>query len=106
MQLYPQPSYLTLEAAHIKAVSCEGPDKISNGLSLCSNHHAFFDSGAFTISPHSNKFYIEVSDRIVFKGKDMWLSPYDMNQLYVPDKAIDKPGLEFIEWHRENVFVT
>ncbi len=36
----------------------------------------------------------------------MWLSPYDMNQLYVPDKAIDKPGLEFIEWHRENVFVT
>lgn len=106
LQSNPVPNYLALVAAHIKAVSYDGPDKISNGLSLCSNLHTFFDRGAFTINPTSNQFSIEVSDKIVINEKDLRLSPYDRKSLHVPLNAYNRPELEFIEWHRENVFVS
>ena len=102
IQLYSQ--NLALEAAHIKAVKDNGPDKITNGLSLCSNHHALFDSGAFTIAPYSKRFLIEISDKTNVKGKDKWLIPYDKQQLITPKHHNHKPKLEYIEWHREHVF--
>lgn len=65
-----------------------------------------FDRGAFTIIPTSNQFSIEVSDKIVINEKDLRLSPYDRKSLHVPLNAYNRPELEFIEWHRENVFVS
>ena len=103
IQLYDK--YLALEAAHIKAIKYDGPDMINNGLSLCSNHHALFDSGAFTIAPHSNGlFFVEVSDKINQKYNEKWLMPYSKHQLVAPKDIAHRPELEFIEWHRDNVF--
>jgi len=103
IQLYD--NYPALEAAHIRAVKNDGPDIIKNGMALCSNHHALFDSGAFTIAPHTKSYYVEVSNKIDRKYSDKWLVPYNKHQLVVPKDITHRPDLEFIEWHRENVFV-
>ena len=94
-----------LEAAHIKAVQNDGPDIISNGLSLCSTHHALFDEGAFTVAPKADELYMEMSSSVLVKGTDRWLSPYINRSLHVPKRPLHRPATEFIEWHRNHVFV-
>ena len=37
------------EAAHIRPISLEGPDQLSNLLCLCPNHHKLLDSGGIVI---------------------------------------------------------
>ena len=49
-----------LEAAHIMWHARGGPDVDANGLALCSNHHKFFDSGAFTVGDGSDPRIVRV----------------------------------------------
>ena len=93
-----------LEAAHIKAVQYNGPNIVSNGLSLCSNHHTLFDRGTFTIVPKSNKFIVEVSERVMDEGLNKLLSPYNSCPIVLPQNHFNNPKLEYLEWHREHVF--
>ena len=92
-----------LQAAHIKPFTAEGPNSVNNGLLLRSDLHILFDRGYLTITP---EYKIEVSRKIkeefdngknyyAFHGKDFYT---------LPKTVEERPSLEFIKWHNENIF--
>jgi len=92
-----------LEAAHIKSFKEKGPNRINNGILLRSDFHKLFDRGYITVT---KDYRIEVSRKIKEEfnnGKHYYA--YHGNELAVLPNFIDeKPNLEFIQWHNENVF--
>ena len=91
-----------LESAHIKPVSREGPHRVSNGLLLRSDLHILFDQGYVTVAPD---YRINVSQRIheeFDNGKEYY--KLHGEELRLPDRVIDRPNREFVEWHNESVF--
>jgi putative restriction endonuclease len=92
-----------LQAAHIKPFNEQGPNCINNGLLLRSDLHILFDRGYLTVTP---EYKIEVSRKIkeefnngkhyyAFHGKELYA---------LPKLSEDRPGLDFIRWHNENVY--
>ena len=92
-----------LEAAHIKPYAESGPHFISNGLLLRSDLHKLFDSGYLTIT---DEYKIEVSNRIKQEyenGKEHY--QYHGKILHnIPNKDMNKPNKNYIEWHNSNIF--
>lgn len=90
-----------VEAAHIKWVEHKGPDVISNGMALCSNHHELFDFGLWTLS---DNLELMVSPRAT--GNDSlqgYLLRYQNNRIRTP-KGKYYPSAAFIDWQRKEVF--
>ncbi len=92
-----------LEAAHIKPYSESGPHFISNGLLLRSDLHKLFDSGYLTIT---SSFKIEVSKKIKeeFHNGREYYQFHGKNLSFLPFRDIDKPDLNFVDWHNCNVY--
>lgn len=92
-----------LQAAHIKPFNEQGPNSVNNGLLLRSDFHILFDRGYLTITP---EYKIEVSKRIKEEfdnGKHYYA--FHGNKLYaLPRLVQDRPRLEYIQWHNENVY--
>jgi len=92
-----------LEAAHIKSFKEKGPNRINNGLLLRSDFHKLFDKGYITVT---KDYRVEVSKKIKEEfnnGKHYYA--YHGNELaVVPNFIEEKPNLEFIQWHNDNVF--
>ena len=92
-----------LQAAHIKPFNEQGPNRVDNGLLLRSDLHILFDRGYITVSP---EYKIEVSRRIKEEfnnGKHYYA--FHGKELYALPKIIeDRPSLDFIRWHNENIF--
>lgn len=89
-----------VEAAHIRPVERDGPDIVSNGLALSGTAHWMFDRGlvgldddlSILVSRQSNDLEA-VTAMINSSGK-----------LLVPERAANRPRMEFVTWHRENCF--
>ena len=92
-----------LEAAHIKPYALSGPHFISNGILLRSDMHKLFDSGYITITPDLK---VEVSKKIKeeFENGREYYQYHGKDLLYLPNREIDKPATQFIDWHNNNVF--
>lgn len=93
-----------LEAAHIKPYAEEGPHSVNNGLLLKSDFHTLFDGGYITID---TDFRIDVSRRLhedYGNGKDYY-KYHGEKLLILPEKQIELPSKEFLEWHNEHVFL-
>jgi putative restriction endonuclease len=92
-----------LEAAHIRPYALEGPHSISNGLLLRSDLHKLFDTGYLTVT---NNFTVEVSKRIKqeFENGKEYYQFHGKELLYLPREDKERPRVEFIEWHNENVY--
>ncbi|MGE5545091.1 MAG: HNH endonuclease [Bacillota bacterium] len=93
-----------LEAAHIKPYSQQGPHHPTNGILLRKDLHTLFDRGYMTVSPD---FRIEVSRRIkedFGNGRDYY-ALHGNKLLEVPQKAIERPSREFLEWHNQNRYL-
>jgi putative restriction endonuclease len=92
-----------LQAAHIKPFNEQGPNSVSNGLLLRSDLHILFDRGYLTVTP---EYKIEVSKKIKEEfnnGKHYYA--FHGKELYALPKIItDRPSLDFIRWHNENVY--
>jgi len=92
-----------LQAAHIKPFNERGPNSVSNGLLLRSDLHILFDRGYLTVTP---EYKIEVSRKIKEEfnnGKHYYT--FHGKELYALPKIItDRPSLDFIRWHNENVY--
>jgi len=92
-----------LQAAHIKPFNEQGPNHINNGLLLRSDLHILFDRGYITVTP---EYKIEVSRKIKEEfnnGKHYYT--FHGQELYALPKIItDRPSLDFIKWHNENVY--
>lgn len=83
-----------LEAAHIVAVSEQGPDDPRNGLSLCVRHHWAFDHGVFTLND-------ELEIRSFLDGPDPHDELEDGAEIEVPDDPARRPHPFYLEHHRE-----
>ena len=92
-----------LQAAHIKPFSEHGPNSINNGLLLRSDLHILFDRGYITITP---EYKIEVSKRIKeeFNNGKHYYTFHGNELKTLPNLTADKPAIDFINWHNENVF--
>jgi putative restriction endonuclease len=93
---------LGLEAAHIQWHQAGGPDKIENGLCLCSMHHHLFDRGALAFT---NERQLLVSEEVHgTSGLDEWLFRFEGQIINKPQRESYLPKLEFLHWHRTEVF--
>ena len=92
-----------LEAAHIKPYEKSGPHLVSNGLLLRADIHKLFDRGYITITP---KYIIEVSGRIreEFENGRDYYRYHGRNLISLPQRTMDNPMPEFIDWHNNNVY--
>ena len=92
-----------LEAAHIKPYEKSGPHYISNGLLLRADIHKLFDKGYLTIT---NRFKIELSRKIKeeFENGKEYYRYHGKDIFHIPSREIDRPGIDFIDWHNNNVY--
>ena len=92
-----------LQAAHIKPFNKHGPNRVDNGLLLRSDLHILFDRGYLTVTPD---YKIEASRKIKEEfdnGKHYY--SFNGNKLSVlPQLNDERPNLDFINWHNENIF--
>ncbi len=91
-----------LEAAHIKWHAAGGPDRIENGLALCSLHHKAFDLGALAISP-TRQFLVSEKARGGPRFEEL-LMRYHGAPISDPIRDEYAPASEYIEWHQREVF--
>ena len=93
-----------LEAAHIKPYSQNGPHMTSNGLLLRKDIHTLFDRGYITIN---DDLRIEVSKRIkedYGNGREYYAF-HGKSLAEVPDNIHEKPSIQYLRWHNENVYL-
>ena len=91
-----------VEAAHIRPVSADGPDIVSNGLALCGTAHWMFDRGLFSIT---DDLRILVSRQTNDPdGARALVNPSGV--LIAPNRASERPHPSFLHWHREHCFKT
>lgn len=92
-----------LEAAHIVPVETGGQHRIDNGLLLRSDMHTLFDRGYIGIDKRHN---LRVSPALREQfGNGDWLYSREGSQIDLPDRRAERPNLEFLDSHMEQVFV-
>lgn len=91
-----------LQAAHIRPLPAGGEHRIDNGLLLRSDVHTMFDRGYLGVDP---KHRLLVSPRLrdEFGNGESFYAMAGMT-IALPDRAIDRPNREFLEWHLDEVF--
>ena len=92
---------LGLEAAHILWHARKGPDKVSNGLALCSTHHYALDRGGIGID---DDMKLMVSSQLEGEARGLWFDKYRGVRLQSPQQEHDRPCREYLQWHRDQVF--
>lgn len=91
-----------LDAAHIQWHAAQGPDRVSNGMALCTLHHKLFDLGAFTLGEHRR---ILVSEQVNGSSRlEEVLLRHHGQFVRTPQRSDDAPAPEFIGWHQQWVF--
>ena len=92
-----------LEAAHIKSFSSGGEYRMDNGLLLRSDMHTLYDRGYISFDVDRS---LMVSPQLREKfGNGDWLYSRAGTPIAIPTKAVDRPNLEFLQWHRDSVFL-
>ena len=95
----------TLQAAHIRPVFCDGQNRVDNGLLLRSDIHTLFDLGYIGIDP---KRRLRVSPRLRadFGNGEEFYSRQGESLVVMPTRIADRPGVEFLEWQMDSVFLS
>lgn len=91
-----------LQAAHILPLPDGGEHRLDNGLLLRSDVHTMFDRGYLGVD---SKHRLMVSPRLrdEFGNGDQFYTRAGQ-PISVPDRKIDRPNCEFLEWHLGSVF--
>ena len=98
-----------LDAAHIRPVGDQGPDAVTNGISLTPTVHRLFDEGLVTMqwvgprlalvrSPHLEPQMIESPERGTRIRLDSGMS------VSLPADRLSWPSLEQVRYHQRQVF--
>lgn len=89
-----------VEAAHIRPVDANGPDRVQNGVALSGTVHWMFDRGLITFSDaHDIVVSRQVNDRDSIEGL-----VNRSGRLILPQDERNRPHPVFLAWHREHVF--
>lgn len=92
-----------LEAAHIRPFGEGGPHEVSNGLLLRSDLHILFDRGYVGID---EDYRLVVSARLegeYHNGRDYYAR--QGQRIALPERRIDRPSQDHLEWHRRAVYI-
>jgi putative restriction endonuclease len=98
---------LGLEAAHIQWHSHGGPDRVTNGLALCTFHHGAFDRGAIGLERAAGGagYRMLVSGDVNgTSGAVRWLLDYHGQPVRPPQKGAGEPRGDYVAWHTKEVF--
>ena len=96
---------VALDAAHIRWHAHGGPDEVPNGLALCTFHHVTFDRGAIGLEPADQGFRILVSDIVHGQSDSVRrLLRHHSRPLRPLQRSSQRPGRDFVDWHRREVF--
>jgi putative restriction endonuclease len=93
-----------LEAAHIRPYAQMGPNRIENGILLRADIHRLFDNGFVTVDPDLRFI---VSDRVreeYANGKEYYRH-HGQRLPNLPDNADEQPSRDYMEWHRNEVYL-
>jgi putative restriction endonuclease len=93
-----------LEAAHIRPFALGGEHRADNGLLLRSDLHTLFDRGYVTVTP---ELRVEISARIreeFENGRDYYA--LHGRAIRAPGRAEDRPAIEQLRWHNEELFLS
>jgi putative restriction endonuclease len=88
------------EAAHIRPVEHNGPDRVNNGIALSGTVHWMFDRGLLSLT---NDLEILVS-RGVNDQDGIRQLINQSGRAKLPVEAYMRPHPRFLQWHRENCF--
>ena len=94
---------LGVEAAHIRWHAQQGPDRVDNGLALCTIHHKALDNGAIGID---DGMRVMVSD-LVNGDRDScerYFHRFRGKEIQLPHNTDDRPDPDHLEWHLDRVF--
>ena len=98
---------LGLEAAHIRWHSHGGPDRVTNGLALCTLHHGAFDRGAIGLeqAAEAASYRVVVSQYVHGTSAAVrWLLDYHGRMLRPPQASAGRPDAAHVAWHGKQVF--
>ncbi len=91
-----------IDAAHVRWHSADGPDSLENGIALCKLHHWAFDKGILGIDDSA---VICVADAFVAQVEGgLPLESLAGCPLATRPRS-NSIGDEFLEWHRNNVYL-
>lgn len=89
-----------VDAAHIRPVSANGPDIVSNGLALSGTAHWMFDRGVISLGDDLEILVSRQSNDP--EGVRAFINRSGF--ALAPQRAHERPHPEFLRWHRENCF--
>ncbi len=92
-----------LQAAHIRPLPAGGEHRLDNGLLLRSDVHTLFDRGYLAVDPN-HRLLVSPRLREEFGNGEEFYSRAGQ-PIVVPDRRADRPNLEFLEWHLDEVFL-
>lgn len=92
-----------IEAAHIRWIRYGGPNRVSNGIALCSLHHKIFDFGG--ISVDVNGLHLVVS-RALNGNSEMVRALHGLHgtKIRLPHSQEESPLSAHFAWHNKQVF--
>ncbi|MDE0177412.1 MAG: HNH endonuclease [Gammaproteobacteria bacterium] len=97
-------SLSVLEAAHIRAHRAKGPNQTRNGLLLRADIHRLFDDGYVTVDPNL-RFVVSPKLRDDFGNGRIYYGFSGKPLMSIPTQPEDRPAPEFLEWHRDQIYV-
>jgi predicted restriction endonuclease len=79
-----------------------GENRVDNGLLLRSDVHTMFDGGYLAVDP---SYRLRVSPRLRDEfGNGEQFYAQAGRVIALPDRKVDRPHREFVEWHLDEVF--
>jgi len=95
-----------LEAAHIRPVTNAGENRVDNGLLLRSDVHKLFDDGYLGIHPSTKVLMVSPRLRLEYgNGEEFYAKAQARQAVTIPQRLVDQPNSEFLEWHADEVFL-
>ena len=93
-----------LEAAHIKPYAQAGPNRTENGLLLRADIHRLFDTGYVTVD-NDLRFVVSEKVREEYENGKEYYHFHGNKLINLPVASSDRPGHDFLEWHRTEIYV-
>ncbi len=91
-----------LQASHIRPLPAGGEHRLDNGLLLRSDVHTMFDRGYLGVDA-KHRLVVSTHLRDEFGNGEQFYAQAGQ-QISVPDRRIERPNREFLEWHLDTVF--
>lgn len=91
-----------VDGSHIKPFSEFFDNKIHNGIALCKNHHWAFDRGWFAVDEQYKIIITNNLEEVSPHTKPM--KDFHGEKLLLPQTEQFFPGIEALQWHRQNIF--